>query len=310
MELSEATLAHLRDEAYALLVQQALVTRLAELETERAAIATTRPRFGVLARRESRETFERSMREVDDNEAALRAKHAKITTIYEWLHPVIRKDVSSYLAGASPDYCRLLQIAARLTDWERAYRAMPELLVAFARDLRGVQLALASKKQTADSIPHAFAVLRQSAERISRQQFELAIIEQAALALAPAGLADQIHFPALPNLQRLPWVSELAVSPREQAHAEVMRVETELRTFLAGPGEQVLVQLQETRDTCANLVQQTLESYWNQLREHACAHYVEAREIDDVIAMLTERYIGADIRSRQRALGGDQYHAH
>jgi hypothetical protein len=307
MEMTEATIAHLRDEAYALLVQQALAAQIAEFGKTRSAVAAKRPRFGVLSSRESRTAFAHTMREVDATEATLHAKHEQIMGVYQWLQPVIRKDVSSYLASVSPDYCRLLQIGARLTDWERSYRALPELLVAFARDLRAIQPALASAKKSQESVAHVLAVIRQIADRVSRQQLELSIIEQAALTAAPAELVASIRFPVLPNFQRVPWVSQLALTPRPKAHAEVVGLEAEIRAFLAGPSDRIFVEIQETHLTCANLVNHTLESYWSQLREHACAHYVEECNMDDVITMLTERYVGADIESRQRELGADQY---
>ena len=302
MELSETTLAHLRDEAYASLARQALLAKLDVLEQERTTVADSRPPFGVFARRESRETFARSMRAVDDHSAALRDQLAQITGITDWLHPIIRNDVSTYLASVSPDYCRLLQIAARLDDWQRAYQAVPELLVAFGRDLRALRLALLAGTKTSPSVAYDLAILRESAERLSRQRQELHVIEQAALALAPAGFAGQNCFPVLPDLLRVSWVSRLAVIPPDMALAEVMRVEPEIKELLKVPEGEVLARLQASREYCGKTVAQTLEDYWNQLREHARAYYVEEREIDDVIRMLSERYVDAHLQRRQLAL--------
>ena len=307
MELSETTLTHLRDEAYASVARQALLAKIDALEQERAAVTDSRPPFGVFARRESREIFARSMRTVDDTSAALRDQLAQITGIADWLRPVIRRDVSTYLASVSPDYCQLLQIAARLDDWDRAYQSVPELLVAFARDLRALRLALSAGKKISPSVAYEVAVLRESAERLSHQRHELHVIEQAALALAPAGLAEQICFPALPDLLRVSWVSRLAVIPPEMALAEVMRVEPEIRALLGTPGGQVVARLQSSRDYCAKIVEQTLEDYWSQLREYARANYIEERPVNDIINMLSERYVDADIRRRQRAMNVDPF---
>ncbi|MCX6955531.1 MAG: hypothetical protein NTV51_25570 [Verrucomicrobia bacterium] len=302
MELSESTLTHLRDEAYAFLAQQALLAELAGLERERAAVATTRPRFGVLARKESRVAFEHSMRTVDDRELALRDRLTQLTGIAEWLYPIIRKDVSSYLAGLSPDYCRLLQISARLDDWDRAYRTVPELLVAFARDLRGLRQAAEGAAKSQESLAHELAVLRESAERLAQVEHELHIIEQAALLNAPAAITEQIRFPALPDLKRVSWVGRLAVIPPAKAVADVTRVEAEVRAFLGGPAEEIFPQLQAAREVCVALVNRMLDDYWNLLREHARTHYVEECGIDEVIAMLTERYVDTDIRQRQQSI--------
>jgi len=302
MELSDTTLEHLRDEAYAFLAREALLARVEELDREREKVVSTRPPFGVLARKSSREAFARSMRVVDDNETVLRDQLAQITGIVDWLRPIIGRDVSTYLASMSPDYCRLLQIAARLDDWERAYDVIPELLVAFARDLKAVRIALAPDKKFHSLVAHELAALRESAERLVAQQTELQLIEKAALALAPADLAKEIRFPALPDLQRLAWVSRLAVIPPEKALTEVTRVEKETRDFLADPKPRTFARLEASREVCGQLVNHTLESYWSELRTHARAHYVEERDVADIIAMLSERYVDADIRRRQHAL--------
>lgn len=308
MELSDTTLAHLRDEAYVFLAGQALRARLEQLGRERATVETTRPPFGgVLASRASREKYAHSMRSVDNNEAVLRDQLAQITGIGDWLRPIIRKDVSTYLASVSPDYCRLLQIAARLDDWERAYHGMPELLVAFARDLRALRQALAMAKKTPPPVAHELAHLRESAERLAHQQRELRVIERAALALLPAGLASAIRFPDLLDLQRLAWVSRLVVIPPARAMAEVSQVETEMRAFLAGPSDQVLARLHASRDECARVVDRTLEEYWQQLRAHAREHYVEDRDVSDIIRMLSEHYIDADIQRHQQAVASDPF---
>jgi hypothetical protein len=305
MELTATTLAYLRDEAYAFLAREALAAKLDEVGRERATVASTRPPFGgMLARRETREAFARSMRVVDDNEAVLRAQLAHLTGIAEWLRPIIRRDVSAYLASVSPDYCRLLQISARVDDWERAYHAVPELLVALARDARGVRQALAGGEKT---IVRELAILRDSAARLASQLRELHLVEQAAQALAPADLAAQVRFPAVPDLQWVTWVGRLAVLPPPQALAEVTRAETEVREFLAGPGEHLQPRLAAVRAACAQRADTMLDRYWETLRQHARAHYVEECDIDQVIAMLHERYVDADLRRRQEAMTVDPF---
>lgn len=307
MELSDTTLAHLRDEAYADLAREALLARLGQLKTERATVVSTRPPFGVLARRSTREAFARTMRTVDDNEQVLRDQLAEITGIVDWLRPFIRRDVSAYLAGESPDYCQLLQLAARMDDWEQAYRRVPELLTAFARDLRAVRLALTPEKGSHALFAHELAVLRESAERLTAQRHELDVIAQAARALVPAGTKPEPGFPDLSHLQRLPWVSRLAVLPPEKALAEVTQAEAGIRALVGGPDHATFARLQQNRARCAELSDGLLEHYWHQLRAHARAHYVEEREVHDVIRMLSETYVDAELRRRQQAVSVDPF---
>jgi hypothetical protein len=47
---------------------------------------------------------------------------------------------------------------------------------------------------------------------------------------------------------------------------------------------------------------QELESYWEVLKAHALAHYVQERDVDEVLNELNERYVVANIERRQRAI--------
>ncbi len=299
MELSETTLGHLRDEAYAYLAEEALRGKLADLEQERAKVASTRPPFGLLAGRERREAFARSMSVVDESEAGLRDRLTQLGGIAAWLRPAIRADVSTYLASVSPDYCQQLQILARIDDWDRASLHVPELLLAFARDLRAVRRALAPDKKAHSLVAYEIGALRESAERLAALQAELSLIERAARVLATEDVAAQLAFLELPNLQRAAWVTRLAVIPPEQAQADVAGAEEEIRAFLARPDESRRAALQSMRDACAAHAERVLDGYWEQLRTHARAHYVEARDVDDIIAMLRDRYVDADLRRQQ-----------
>jgi predicted metal-dependent hydrolase len=307
MQLSESTLEHLQDEAYAFLCREALQESLAALEREKSAISVTRPPFGMLARKATRDAFTQSMRTVLDNEAALRDRIARLDGINDWLRPLIRNSVSGYLAAASPPYCALLQIAARLDDWEIAAQGLPETLVAFARDVRGVRTAASAPGATSQTCAHELAVLRETAERLERRRSELLLIEQSITALAAGGPAAEIRLPTLPDLQRVAWVARLAVLPVAQVVVELTRVEAEVRTFLAEGSANVSARLEAARDICGNLVENALEEYWNQLRAHARRHYVEERDVDEVLEMLTSRYVDASIKRRQRTLTDDPF---
>jgi hypothetical protein len=306
MELSETTLEHLQDEAYAYLCRQAVEEKLASLEREKAEIASTRPPFGVLARKETRDAFAHSMRTALDNEAALRDRLAQLTGIEAWLRPVLRKDVAAYLADASPDYGRLQQIRARFEDWECAFQELPELLIAFARELRGLRQASGSEP-AAGRLGQGLPALREIAVRLERKYHELLVITGAVTELTQAGSLTDLRAPALPDFRRVDWVSRLAVLPAGQTIAEVTRVEKEIRDFLAGGSEVALARLEAGRDVCGQFENTIIEQYWAQLRAHARAHYVEERDIDDVLAMLVHRYVSADIARQQQALSTNPF---
>lgn len=307
MELSEVTLGRLQDEAYAYLCRQAVEERLASIEREKAEIASTRPPFGVLARKETRDAFSHSMRTVLDNEAALRDRLVRIEGIEKWLRPILRQDVAAYLADVSPDYVRFQQIRARLEDWEGAFQRLPELLLALARELRSVRQAASAGAAAGGGFLNELPVLRESAVRLERQHHEILVITGVVAELTHGGPHEEIRVPVLPDFRRVAWVSRLAVLPPDQAVAEVARVEKEVREFLAAGAELALARLEASRDVCTSLENQAVEQYWAQLRDHARAHYVEERDIDDVLEMLSQRYISADIARRQQALSSNPF---
>jgi hypothetical protein len=302
MELSEATLELLQDEAYAFLCREVVEDRLASLERETAEIASTRPPFGMLARKKTREAFTRSMRTALDNEAALRDRLVQISGIEEWLRPLLRQDIAAYLTEISPDFRRFPQVRARLDDWERDFKALPEFLVAFARELRNLRQAIDSDPAPGRRFVYELPVVREVAVRLEQQQHDLPGIAAAIAELTQAGAMNEIRAPVLPEFRRIAWVSRLAVLPVDQALIEVTCVEKEVRDFLADGIDLVHARLEVSRDVCARLENQALEQYWNQLRTHAQAHYVEERDIDDVLAMLTQRYVSADLARREKEL--------
>jgi hypothetical protein len=302
MELSEATLELLQDEAYAFLCREVVEDRLASLEREKAEIASTRPPFGVLARKETREAFTRSTRTALDNEVALRDRLAQINGIEGWLRPILRKDIAAYLTAVSPDYRRFQEVRTRLDGWEQAFQALPELLIAFARELRNL-------RQTVDAAPagdrrlvYELPVVSEIAVRLEQQQRKLPGIAAAVAELAQSGSMSEVRMPVLPDLQRIDWVNHLAALPLDQALTEAACFEKEIRDFLAGGADLVHARLEVSRDECTRLENQVLEQYWDQLRAHAQAHYVEEREVDEVLAMLAERYASANNARQQEEL--------
>ena len=307
MELSAATLELLQDEAYAFLCREVVENTLASLEREKAEIASTRPPFGVLARKETREAFTRSMRTALDNEAALRDRLAQISEFEVWLRPLLRKDIAAYLAAVSADYRRFEQVRTRLDDWERAFQTLPEFLVAFARELRNLRQAVDSDPAAARRFVYELPAVREIAMRLEQQQRELPGIAAAVAELAQAGAMSEIRVPVLPDLQRVEWVNRLAALPLNQALTEAACVEKEVRDFLTDGLDLVHARLEVSRDVCTRLENAALKQYWDQLRAHAQAHYVAERDVDEVLAMLAQRYASANLARQQAELLADPF---
>jgi hypothetical protein len=290
MELSEATLELLQDEAYAFLCREVVKERLVSLEREKDVIASTRPPFGLLARKETRDTFTRSMRTALDSEETLREWLPQISEIEHLLKPLLRRDIAAYLTAVSPDYRRYQQVRDRLDVWERVFQALLEFVVAFARELSILQEAVAADSPGGRSIVEELPVVREAAVRLENKRRDLLGTTVTVTDLAQAGAMSEICVPVLPDLQPVAWVSRLAVLQRDQALNEATCFEKEVRDFLADGVDQVRARLKASREECTRLESKFLEQYWTRLRAHAQTHYVEERDVDEVLDMLTQRY--------------------
>jgi hypothetical protein len=299
MELSKATLEFLRDEAYLILCRETVQDSLNSLEEQKAVLVSSRPPFGVLAARKTRDAFESSIKATDETKAALRNRLTRVARYETWLHRCIRRDLATYLETASAEYQGIDQIKHLLDQWEqRVTRALSDTLVAFAREMRGLRQAAATAGRGEQPFGHELAVLREIAARIEAQHDQLgqiaAMVSSSALEVA---LID-VRVPPLPPFRRPIWVDSLGVIPLGQAVAEVTRAEGEVRAFLNAM-QSIAGRLQASRVACAQRQDNYLQQYWEQLRAHAQAHWVEEREVDEVLATLADRY-DPEIARRQR----------
>jgi hypothetical protein len=300
-------LEYLQLEAYAFFCREAVMEKLAWIEREKEKIAGTRPPFGMLARKETREAFSQSMRTTLDHEAMLRNRLVEIKAIEEWLQPLLRVEIAAYLAEASPEYERYEQIRARLEDVEQAFLALPEMLVAFARELRETRAVIdAAGKITRAQYMHQLAVLREIAEQVERQNTKLFIVAGAINELIAPATDQEIVLPALPDFRRVAWVSRLAVLPPDLAGKELTALETTVRAF-SGGNVAISARLSASRDACTSLKTKVLELYWDQLRAHARLHFIEQTDFEEVLKMLTQRFVSAEIKRQQSELSSNPF---
>ncbi len=306
MELGESTLGLLRDEAYVFLCRSAVQEHLEVIEREKANLANTRPPFGLLARKETRESFAKSLRSAEESEASLRDNLARIVRLDDWLRPLIRGNLVTYLREASADFDRFPQMGQWLDEWERALQELPDVLIAFARDMRLLRDALRATTSNRNCAQE-LAVVREIAGRVEERHTRFARAGAAVVAhAAHLGLTD-FRLPNLLELRRVAWVSRLSVMPLEQAALEVTRVEAEVRAFLNGGLQLTEAGLNASREQCEEAQEGFLQSYWDQLRAHALAHYVEEGDVDQILDTLVARYIDSDILRRQAEITHDPF---
>jgi hypothetical protein len=305
--MSKATLELLRDEAYVLLCRETLQESLQALEKEKAELVNSRPPFGVLAAKKTRESFESQVRAADDTTVALRDRIEQTTRYETWLNRRIRHDLAVYLEAVSAEYRRVDRIKALLNEWEKiVVRFLPDTLMAFAREMRGVRLAGAEVGRTEQPSAPELELLRQITLKVEEHQDRLAEIGAAIKRLASEIGLIEISLPPLPQFRRSAWVDWLGVIARDQAIADVTRVEGEVRAFLHGGMQPIVGRLQACRVSCAQRQDDYLQQYWQQLRQHAQTYWVEERDIDQVLKSMGERY-DAEIARRQREVSHNPF---
>ncbi len=305
MDLSTATIEHLRDEAYLFLCREAAEKQLNAITQEKVEIASTRPPFFLFAKKEARNAFTQSMRVVSDNESALRDRLAQISRLEEWLRTVIRGAVVSYLSAVSPDFQKFAAIRDVLDRWENQLPTLAESVVALARELR----LLGGEAAAGRGILRELDGARAAEMRMERTLADLdeCAAELSARTEAREDVARDVRLPALPAFRREAWVNRLAIMTPEQVVTEAGRAEREARAFLSGGVESARARLEASRAACGRFEDGFVEHYWQQLRVHARVHYVEERDIDVVLDQLSQSYVQAHLRRGQPAHDRDPF---
>ncbi len=309
MDLSESTLLLLRDEAYVHLCREALELQLAELDREKEAIEDTRPPFGVFARKETRDAFTRSMQVANETEAALRDRVDQLKRLDEWIKPKLRDEIAAYLEQASPDYGCFATMRQPVAVWRTEFGPLPDLLTAFARELKGYRELVSEAKPSPKRQVEALAHLRNAAVRLEQQNERLRAVVVSLAGLTGEGteLARDLKLPPLPEFNRVTWVGRLALLPAEACIREATQVENEARAFVAA-GTGIIEARLEAGETAAGLHRDRfLDAYWDQLRAYAQSNYVEERDVDSVLAELAQRYVQGNIAERQADLSRDVF---
>lgn len=290
MELSQATIELLRDEAYAFLCREAVKDGLDRLACERAALIDSRPTGTGAIDQAARETLNRSMRSALDQEDALRNQLSQISRLEQRLQAAIRPELQAYLTVASFDYGRFATAHTLLDQWRQRFGALPERLGVFAHDVRQILQETTASGGRPDL--RLFAALRDTA--VSLEQHVAKLDEIGGLLAANLVPGSGVTVPPLPDFHYVAWVSRIFLLNAPQLAAETARVETEVRQFLARHQDTVPGHLKSSHEACRCAAENLLQGYWNQLRVHAQIHYVEERDMDAVIDELMQRYLTPD----------------
>jgi hypothetical protein len=311
MDLPEDIIGWLSDEAYLSLCREAVRAALDSAAKEKDAVASTRPPFGVLASKKARETFEHSMSTVLTTEAALQNRQEKIKVLESAVVARLRPALHRHLEALAPDYRQRPDVLALVDAWEVLLDDYGEQLQAFARELRQtikiVGGPAASSPEGFEERMRTLAALQLAAGGVDASARRL----DAAAGRVAAGtnpLFTSVHLVEAPVAGQEKWADRVAAQADSVLLMEVGRVEATVRELLADNLGGLHARAAATREEIEHAAGQYLQAYWNQLRAHAIAHYVEEKDVDEVIAQVTERNHTAELkRQRTRLTTDDPY---
>jgi hypothetical protein len=309
MNLSDEVIAYLRDEAYAVLCKESLTEALTQIESEKEQIMTTRPPFMMLATKKTRHVFETSLRSALHTEAELRSRLDQIEMLDRWFKENLEKALYDHLSSLSPEFQRCNEAEQLIAKWEYKIEGLHEKCVALARDARAVAVAAGGPlgevepRGVRDTRKGALGNLRNSVEIIQRDLADVASSRADFEKLGAKQGNELVHLPNPPAFRTSAWVEKISLLPDDQLYAEAQRAEAEARAFGNEGIAALLAKGNELRGACRAACQTILNDYWSKLRAYAQAHYVQERDVDEVIEELTKHY--TDVTQRRRpALNG------
>ncbi|HEY1794240.1 MAG TPA: hypothetical protein VGG34_15090 [Opitutaceae bacterium] len=308
MSLPDDVISLLRDEAYLDLCRNALKDALERAIAEKAQVTETRPPFGILASKKQREVFESSMQTVLDTETAIEARLGKLEVIENWLKGSIRERLRDYLRQASENYRRSMKIAEAIKSWDRLVEHYGEQLLALARNIKNVSATFAGAaggvRSAFSDRAQAFAELRMGADNLDRTALQLESLTRSMAMIAANTPYKDVHLTELPIKGAVSWVDNLALQHDRDALPAAQEMEADARNIVAKKLTDFHTSAAKALESLGVIEGQELESYWEVLRAHALAHYVQERDVDEVLNELNERYVVANIERRQRAMEG------
>jgi len=306
MSLPDDVILLLRDEAYLDLCRTALNEARERLVTEKKEVTQTRPPFGLLATKKQRDIFEASMQTVLDTEAGIGTRLQKLEAIEKWLKTAIRDRLREYLRQASENYRRSGKITESIKAWDRLIEHYGEQLLALARNIKNVAVSFAGTAGGARAAfgdrAQAFAELRMGADSLDRTAVQLDSLSRSIVMYAANSPYKDVQLSELPVKEVVGWVDQLALKHDRDALPAAQEMETLSRAVVAKKLGEFHATAAVALERIGVIEGQELETYWEVLKAHALAHYVQERDVDEVINELNERYVVATIERRQRAI--------
>lgn len=288
-QLSAETIACLRDEAYVHLCRQSLAQALTRIEIEKSEVEKTKPSFALLASKKSRLAYETAIGAVLEAKGEIHQKLIPVERLEHTLQSKLQDALNDYLSLTHPDHQVFNQICALVDRWQNAVAGLGEHALAFARDNRAVTRFEPGRSPNA----HAVSTFRSATAYLHCEAAKVDLITAEAARLGEGRLPTGTRLPSLPPFRSSTWVDKTFLQPPAKGAAELQAAEA--RAFCTGGKHELLIAAESTRNASLRARQTFLDAYWNQLRAHALKHYVKPREVAEVVAELSARYLTSDL---------------
>ena len=246
------------------------------------------------------------MQTVLDTESAIEARLGKLEAIENWLKSAIRDRLRDYLKSASENYRRSGKIGEAIRQWDRLIEHYGEQLLALARNIKNVAVSFAGAAGGVRSAfgdrAQNFAELRMGGDSLDRTAVQLDSLTRTMAMYAANSAYKDVQLVELPIKNVVGWVDNLALQHDRDALPAAQEMEADARAVVAKKLTLFHASAEAALEAMVAIDQQELDNYWEVLRAHALAHYVQERDVDEVLNELNERYVVANIERRQRAI--------
>jgi hypothetical protein len=229
---------------------------------------------------------------------SLTKRLARIDALEDSLKSTLHDKLRDHLQEASPDYRFGADVFSAITAWEREVNPYGDCLVAFARELKCAARALVGPRINlyASFNPQAEAVsgLRHFAESVDHASLRLDAAAKNLRQAITGTIYEKVRVLAPPIAGLVQWMERLALLSNVDALVEMQARDIDLRPLLANKLLVLHACATTARETVGEVQRDYLKNYWDNLRQHALANYVEDRNVDEVLDELTARYVPAN----------------
>ncbi|HSY54030.1 MAG TPA: hypothetical protein VK785_06255 [Opitutaceae bacterium] len=221
----------------------------------------------------------------------------RIDELEDWLKSTLHSKLRNYLQEASSDYLYSAEVISAINGWERQLNPYSDCLLAFASELKSAARTLGGSREklyaSFNSRSGAMAGLRLSAEGLDRASLQLNAAAVNLSQVVARTIYEKVRVPVPPFAGVLQWMHRLELLTNVEALFKMQIKETEVRPLLANKLLPLHSRATTARETVTEIQREYLESYWNELRDHALTHYVKDRKVDKMLDELSGRHAAA-----------------